>query len=128
MNGFMSFTNNFVSYRSMSFPIVNNTYTDILAPFWADSDSTGIFCDCVTGCGTCGTGVVYYHVYKYIPNKYYPPNSTDLRVFDVATFDGKYYVPGFKKADWVMVVTWSNVIPFSYSYNKDSFEVSLNIT
>ena len=121
MNGFISFSSNYLSYRPMLFPHDNSEDVDLLAPFWADTDSSGITCDCYDG-----TGVVYYHVYKLNPNQVFPANSVEAEIFHRATLDGKLYIPGFKKADWVMVVTWSNVIPYPYATNKNSVEVSIN--
>ena len=126
MNGFLSFSMNYLAYRPMPFPHNNSEEADILAPFWADADSSGVKCDCTAGCSSCGTDVVYYHIYKLDSNRNYPTNSTEHKVLQRAKSDGKEYLKGFKRADWVMVVTWSQTIPYPYSANQNSMEVSAN--
>ena len=103
----------------MLFPRNNSEDADLLAPFWADADSSGVYCDCTTGYSSCGTNVVYYHIYKTDTSKKYPLNSTESIVFGQGTADGRPYVPGFKKADWVMVVTWSHLTPYPSSAKKE---------
>ena len=125
MNGFLSFSINYLTYRPMPFPHKNSEEADILAPFWADSDSTGVKCDCTAGCISCGTNVVYYHIYKFDSNLTYPENSTERKVLQQTNLNGKTYIKGFKRTDWVMVVTWSQVVPYPYSANKNSIEVSV---
>ncbi len=127
MNGFMSFGINYLAYRPMPFPHQNSEQADLLAPFWADADSSLVKCDCTSGCLSCGTDVVYYQVYSAYPTK----PSTNIGplaqvIFNKATADGLAYVSGFVAADWVMVITWSQVIPYRYTYNQYSFEVNIH--
>jgi hypothetical protein len=120
MNGFMSFDINYMSYTPLPFPHQDGLFVDLLSPFWADADSTGVLYDC------CGVDVVYYHIYQTNPARTTPLSPTEQLVFDLATSEGQTYLSTNFIANWVMVVTWSNLIPYPYSYNQFSFEV-LNI-
>lgn len=134
MNGFISFSKNYLAYRPTPFPHQNSEQADLLAPFWADADSSCFFyyfgpsnpcinCDCGPGCPTCGTNVVYYQIYSKTGDSI---NATLTKaVLDKASADGSNYISGFGSADWVLVVTWSQVIPFRYSSNRYSYEVSM---
>lgn len=122
MNGFMSFAINYLAYRPTPFPHQNDEDADLLAPFWADADSSLVSCDCTAGCMSCGTDVVYYQVYSYVSLQSTPQG---LAVLAKANADGRAYIIGFQQADWVMVVTWSQVIPYRYTYNQYSFEVHM---
>ena len=108
----------------MPFPHNNNERADLLGVFWADSDSYGIRCDCSNDCYNCGTNVLYYHVYKSDPQQNFSANPSAQKVFGHASRDGKLYVPGFEQATWVLVATWSQMIPFPSAENKYSTEVS----
>jgi hypothetical protein len=123
MNGFISFSKNYLAYRPTPFPHQNSEQADLLAPFWADADSSGIYCDCGPWCPTCGTGVVYYQIYSKTGDSI---NATlTAAVLDKASADGRRYISGFGSADWVLVVTWAQVIPFRYTSNQYSYEVSM---
>ena len=82
MNGFISFSKYFQSYTPYPFPHYNGLNVDFLGAFWADADSSQIRND------QNGNGVVYYHIYQYIPIWNLPPSSHQ-RVFDMATRDGQ---------------------------------------
>ena len=124
MNGFISFSINYLSYRPMPFPHDNSENADLLGVFWSDYDSTSINCDCTFNCRTCGRSVVYYHTYSLQEGK---TDNVTLQVLSQATTDGLNYIPGFTTATWVMVATWSQMVPFPYSSNQYSYEVSKNI-
>ena len=113
MNGFMSFEANYMSYTPYSFPHFDGIQIDLISPFWADADSSGVYYD-------NGMDVVYYHVYQR--NQF--SSAADMLVFDIASADGQQFFnnPTFS-AGWVMVVTWSQVIPWPYYSNLYSSEV-----
>ena len=123
INGFISFSINYLSYRPMPFPHYNSEDADLLGVFWSDYDSTGINCDCSLGCRTCGRGIVYYQVYSCDPMQSSSPEGFVQNVLSKATTEGRAYIPGFNIATWVMIVTWSQMVPFPYSYNQYSSEV-----
>ena len=117
MNGFMSFTINYLSYTPYPFPHYDGLNADLLGAFWADADSSGIYYD------QSGNGVVYYHVYQKTSGTALPSPS-EQRVFDMATRDGQKYLNNAFSANWVMVVTWSQIVPWPHYYNKYSSEAS----
>ena len=123
MNGFLSFTINYLSYRPVPFPHDNSEDVDLLGVFWADSDSKGITCDCTADCSICGTGVIYYQIYNF-ENQTVTFNEVAQEVLNRTTSDGVKYVPGFVSSSWVLVATWSQIFPYVYSYNNFSLEVS----
>jgi hypothetical protein len=126
MNGFISFSKNYLAYRPMPFPHQNSEQADLLAPFWADADSSGCGPTTVTvGLGVLHVAldVVYYQIYSKTGDSI---NATlTAAVLDKASADGRRYISGFGSADWVLVVTWAQVIPFRYTSNRYSYEVSM---
>ena len=119
----MSLGADYLSVKPTPFPRNDSSSADLIAPFWADADSSGVKCDCTSGCATCGADVVYYQVYENDPTVGVTAGSTTQKMLDLATADGQKSVPGFVTANWVMVVTWSQSIPYPYSSNQNSFEV-----
>jgi hypothetical protein len=124
----MSFSINYLSYRPLPFPHDNSENADLLGVFWADADSSGVYCDCSSGCTSCGTDVVYYHFYKYGSNNTSSLDPAAQEIFTKSSSDGQKYGNGFREPTWVLVITWSQVIPYPYSANKYSFEVSMCFT
>ena len=117
MNGFLSFTTNYLSYTPYPFPHYDDLNADLLGAFWADADSSGMYYD------QSGNSVVYYHVYQKTSDTTLPPPSQQ-RVFDMATRDGQTYISSSFSANWVMVVTWSQVVPWPFNSNQYSSEVN----
>ena len=107
----------------MPFPHDNSEKADLLAVFWADSDSSGIFCDCAPGCYTCGNNVVYYHIYKFLPEQR-PFDPLTEQIYNMTIKDGQYIFGNYDTA-FALVVTWSQMLPFPSYYNKYSLEVFL---
>ena len=120
MNGFMSFTINYLSYTPYPFPHNDGLSADLIGAFWADADSSGISDD------QSSNGVVYYQVYQFSALAS-PLTPSQQRVFDLATRDGQTYINGSFSANWVMVVTWSQIVPYPYYYNQYSIEVNYSI-
>ena len=112
----MSLNSNYLSNNPHSFPHYDNLNSDLLGPFWADADSSGITSDC------CNIGVVYYHMFQFNVNQVL--SELEQRVFDLATLDGQRYIDSTFVARWVLLVTWSQMIPYPYADNQYSFEVN----
>ena len=122
MNGFISFSINYLSYTPAAFPHSNRENADLLGVFWSDYDSKGVRCDCAVSCYTCGRSVVYYQTYSTTKNG---EDVNYLQVLNITSAIGQKYIAGFIQATWVMVVTWSQMVPFPYTYNQNSTEVCL---
>ena len=119
MNGFLSFDMRYMSYTPFPFPHRDGLDVDLLGAFWADADSSGRTSDC------CGD-VVYYHVYK---KDLQSSSSTSKvsrsvqRILDMATLEGQLYIANSFQANWAMVVTWKDLIPWPFDENQYSYEV-----
>jgi hypothetical protein len=115
----MTLSRDYTGSRPDKLP-TNKTSFPVLAPFWADSDSSGVTCDCTPGCHTCGTSVVYYQIYTTF-------RGDMERYKNRAMIEGrtKCKLRTFRRPDWVMVVTWSRMVPSPYSSNQHSTEVCL---
>ena len=107
----------------MPFPHNDSENADLLGVFWSDFDSTGVSCDCQIECRTCGRSVVYYHVYSNNLLQNDQLDEFSKQILSRASHDGQKYITGFVEANWVMVVKWSQMIPFPYTYNQYSSEV-----
>ena len=110
----MTFTNDYNSFIPRPFPLNDYVGGNIVAPFWADADSTMITKEAFED-GNTG-GVVFYQVYS--------DNSNQSRqIYDLATKDGRKYISPMFTADWVLVVTWNQVVPYPQDVNMFSSEV-----
>ena len=118
MNGFLSFDMRYMSYTPYRFPHYDGLNVDLLGAFWADADSSGRASDC------CGD-VVHYQIYRLVSHTLdsNQTSKTVQRVLDLATLEGQLYVASSFKANWVMVVTWKDVIPWPFNENQYSYEV-----
>ena len=106
----------------MPFPHENSENADLLGVLWADVDSREVTCDCNSSCYTCGTDVVYYKIYKFPSDISNISDPIMTQVYEKAVDDGAC-VYEFGQPGWVMVVTWSQVVPYPYRANKYSYEV-----
>ena len=106
----MSFIDDYNSFVPRPFPLDDNMYGNIVAPFWADADCSMVFPN-----GNAN-GFVFYQVYS--------DNSTQSKqIYDLATKDGRKYISSTFTANWVMVVTWNQVVPYPQGINMFSSEV-----
>ena len=110
-NGFISFQNDYPFMRPAGFPHSNMLNADLLGIYWSDADSSGVYQGC------CGVDMIYYHIYSDKQNQ-------SLRIYSRATADGRKYVSPKFTANWVMVITWSQMIPYPFETNQFSNEVS----
>ena len=92
----------------MPFPRSNEG--DLLGVYWSDADTSGTNSDC------CGDDLIYFHIYADNTNQ-------SRRIYNRATADGRKYINPTFTANWVMVVTWSRMIPRPYDINQFSNEV-----
>lgn len=110
-NGLVSFNQAYLSWRPIPFPFGRNRQP-IIAPFWADFDFRSSF--------NTESNRVFYHVYERQSSNI---SSLERAVLDAFSARISDEAGGDFRAEWLMVVTWSDAVLYPYWWRLYSNEV-----